>query len=45
MGPWGFVLGAYVLVLTVLLGYAFGVERRIRALERGREAAPARPRS
>jgi HAMP domain-containing protein len=45
MGHWGFVLAAYALVLAVLLGYWYGVERGIRALERATAGAPpTRPR-
>jgi hypothetical protein len=44
MGPWGFVLLAYALVVTVLLAYWYRVERGIRALERGTDASPAPPR-
>lgn len=44
MGPWGFVLAAYALVFAVLLAYWYRVERGIRALEHGTEAAPGRPR-
>ncbi len=33
MSQWPFVLGAYALVATVLLGYWWRIERRIRVLE------------
>jgi hypothetical protein len=44
MGPWGFVVLAYALVLAVLLTYWYRVERGIRALEHGTDAPSVRPR-